>query len=215
MGKLYERLQQIREFLGLSQEKMAQKLEIGTRTYSRYESGERDIPSSVIAKIEALGVFDYNWIFTGSGKMSITEEDRTEEPREVYNDGSCQIEMLHIGTRRETEKEADRKIVLDRVFFKHRPNTERLKILSVEGDGMAPNIREGAYVVIDESKFNRVDDVYAIVLEGQLLVRRLQFLLDGTIKIISDNERYKPEIYNPDDSGISCTVIGRRVLTIQ
>lgn len=48
---MYERIRNLREDADLSQEKLAQLLHINQATYSRYETGDLEIPVSSIIKL--------------------------------------------------------------------------------------------------------------------------------------------------------------------
>lgn len=49
---------------------------------------------------------------------------------------------------------------------------------------------------------NKTDGIYAVLIDDNILIKRLQFELDGTIKIISDNIKYEPKIYNPRETQV-------------
>jgi len=65
---LNERLYHLRQSLGYSQDDFAQLLKIATRTYIRYEKGERAVPSDILIRIGKLGV-NLNWLLTGQAPM--------------------------------------------------------------------------------------------------------------------------------------------------
>jgi transcriptional regulator with XRE-family HTH domain len=48
---MYERIRNLREDADLSQEKLAQLLHINQATYSRYETGDLEIPVSSLIKL--------------------------------------------------------------------------------------------------------------------------------------------------------------------
>ncbi len=48
---MYERLKQLRIEKGLTQQQIAQELNIATRTYSHYENGDREAPYSILIAI--------------------------------------------------------------------------------------------------------------------------------------------------------------------
>jgi len=48
---LYKKVRDLREDKDLTQQKMAEYLNVTQATYSRYESGELDIPTSVLIKL--------------------------------------------------------------------------------------------------------------------------------------------------------------------
>jgi phage repressor protein C with HTH and peptisase S24 domain len=66
---------------------------------------------------------------------------------------------------------------------------------------MSPRIADGALVLIDSSR-NRVQDdgIYAIVLDGDVRLKRIQKSAVGALKLISDNTVYPPEILSGLDA---------------
>ena len=48
---MYKRLRDLREDRDLKQRQIAELLSVGQTTYSRYESGELDIPSAALIKL--------------------------------------------------------------------------------------------------------------------------------------------------------------------
>lgn len=48
---VYERIKNLREDKDLSQQKVADYLHITQRTYSRYERGDRSIPTEILAQL--------------------------------------------------------------------------------------------------------------------------------------------------------------------
>ncbi|BFH60315.1 helix-turn-helix domain-containing protein [Paenibacillus azoreducens] len=48
---MYKRIRDLREDRDLTQQKLADHLNISQTTYSRYESGDLDVPSSVLIKL--------------------------------------------------------------------------------------------------------------------------------------------------------------------
>lgn len=93
---------------------------------------------------------------------------------------------------------------------------KKLTALQIVGDSMEPLLRQGDYILItQQNKLRQTEDgIYAIRVEGMLKVKSLQFKLDGTIKIISDNAKYEAEIYDPSESQIDFHILGKHILTI-
>ncbi|WP_018751156.1 helix-turn-helix domain-containing protein [Paenibacillus sanguinis] len=48
---MYKRIRDLREDRDLTQQRLAEHLNISQATYSRYESGNLDVPSSVLIKL--------------------------------------------------------------------------------------------------------------------------------------------------------------------
>lgn len=67
----------------------------------------------------------------------------------------------------------------------------RCALISVRGDSMEPTLHPGDVVLLDLADlYIRSDGLYALRLDGGLLVKRLQRLADGVISVISDNAAY-------------------------
>jgi hypothetical protein len=92
-------------------------------------------------------------------------------------------------------------------------NFANIQIVGVRGDSMEPTLSHGDQVAVDTSCDRFIDDaIYAIQQNGDLRFKRIRLHLDGSIEVISDNERFqninRPEIYKPEQlSGVH--IIGR------
>ncbi len=71
MTILAENLKTIRKNLNCTQMALAQVLDIGFRTYVRYEAGERDAPVAILVKLAKLGNISLDRLLT----LKITEND--------------------------------------------------------------------------------------------------------------------------------------------
>lgn len=74
-------------------------------------------------------------------------------------------------------------------------SSEGLRIINVPTDSMEPTIPKGSPVIIDTKVSGYIGDgIYAFSIEGNLFIKRIQKLMKGGYKIISDNkDRYDPE----------------------
>lgn len=158
-----------------------------------------------------------NWLQTGDGDMFISNSK--EKPLHTKED-SYEIDMLNVRAGAgegiyNYEVEVIDKIVIDKAFFRTTPDINKVKIIEVDGDSMEPTLANGDYIIIDENKANKVDGIYAIQLDGQLLVKRLEFNLDNTVTIMSDNPKYSNKIYNPNETQIPFHILGMKTLSIQ
>ena len=82
------------------------------------------------------------------------------------------------------------------------------------GHSMEPTIQHNAPVVVDTSpsgKMLRSGKVYAVLLDGEPLLKRLQRLPNGRIQVISDNPAREFSPYDAGEEELS--IIGRAVWT--
>ena len=84
-----------------------------------------------------------------------------------------------------------------------------LLLIEAWGDSMEPTVRHGDLLLIDTSE-PRVRDnaIYALLIEGDLVVKRVQRKLDGALVVRSDNEAYPPEEI-PAAESARLSVVGR------
>lgn len=76
------------------------------------------------------------------------------------------------------------------------PRGARSGIIEAKGDSMEPTIRDGDILLLNfdiERQDVANGGVFVITIDGNLFVKRLQIMLDGSIMIRSDNDRYEPE----------------------
>jgi len=68
-----ERLITFRQFLGLNQKQIAEKLDIHPRNWSRYEKGDVSLPEEVLLGLYGLGL-NILWLYTGQGDMGVIDK---------------------------------------------------------------------------------------------------------------------------------------------
>jgi phage repressor protein C with HTH and peptisase S24 domain len=70
---------------------------------------------------------------------------------------------------------------------------EDLRLIYVEGDSMEPDLRAGDIILVDHTDtLARREGIYVIRMDGALLVKQLQRLPGGAVKVISRNPTYEP-----------------------
>lgn len=66
----YERLKQIIEYFGESQNKLSNRFGINQSVFVRYELGKRTIPDDYKQQLYQIDI-DLNWLLTGDGSMFV------------------------------------------------------------------------------------------------------------------------------------------------
>lgn len=140
---LSERLAQVRAALAKTQPEMDQVLDIGKRSWQRYESGANVPGGKVLTGLVRLG-FDANWILTGIGEMrqpdmAVADEAGEYTPRVKLPSDQKVVSILQF--RREWLEGSG-------------VAGHELIHITMPDDCMEPTIRIGALVVAD----GRVND---------------------------------------------------------
>lgn len=193
-------LEEMKEYFGASSiEEVAQKMGYSEKTASTWRS--RGISKAALNKFALIKSNDSNRAFA--------------------EQSSYLIDVLSLQASAGTGVENYQVEVIDtvsipRIFFRTPQNPAALKVIQVVGDSMEPTLRDGSYILVDTAAVDVVDGIYAIIIGSEIFVKRLQFNLDGTIDIISDNPAYETKRYDPSAQGdVPVRVIGRKVLTVQ
>lgn len=88
---------------------------------------------------------------------------------------------------------------------------DALAALFTRGDSMTPTIPEGAAVIIDQTRNQALDGkVYVIRIDERHYVKRVQWLIGGGLRLISDNKLYDPlDITKADMSASNVQICGQ------
>lgn len=133
-----------------------------------YESGDRFPKPDVIKAIAKVTKADAAWL------MGLTDDNPLKKEAPEYcipqNLDSIALKSDFVGT-----------FNLDK---------NKLSLIKVKGDAMAPTLRDGDLVLIDLRETSVSDGIFAIQSEDEVVIRRLQKNLDGTGTAIPDNKGY-------------------------
>lgn len=110
------------------------------------------------------------------------------------------------------DEQPTRHLAFRRKWLKFRGfNEKNLVVVFAKGDSMEPTITNNNSLLI-HTEINSIQDggIYVIRQDDTLLVKRVQRLLDGNLKLISDNIAYEPMVLTKD-SFETLDVIGQVV----
>lgn len=175
-----------------------------------WESGEGDPPITPDLKAMAsMATFD-----SGDGKPSL---HRIEEPRSgyvaipLYNDVRA---AAGAGAVASHERSDDALMFQEEwIRFELGARPQDLYLIRVSGDSMEPTLRSGDTILVDR-RATRPDreGVYILRMNEMLLVKRLQALPGGIVKVASDNQAFAAfDVKLADIEGGDLTIIGRVV----
>lgn len=222
MKKLYkesaEKLRDFRIAQKLKQKDFAQKLGIASSTLGYVEQGSREITDKI--KLALIKVYGYD-----------IDEDKYIQPSldeaERVSDNLISIPFFRVsaaagsGVQLDEHQECSR-LVFDKRYLKSilpvSVDLDYLQCITASGDSMwTPDnkgINDRDILFIDTK--NRIPDngVYVILVNNELRVKRLLKRLDETIAIKSDNPKYETEIYNPETSPYTISILGKVVFNI-
>ncbi|OBW97177.1 XRE family transcriptional regulator [Gallibacterium anatis] len=205
MNTLGSRLQQVLNDKGITQEKLANMINVSQNTISLIVKGSTKKPRNILEIATALGV-DAHWLKTGEGNQEIIKQSPLSDTIQIVERSApstantVRVEILDLeasagnGTFLTRAEQGLLAQEFDLAFFRQqfgRTDGKNLKILAVSGDSMEPTLTSGdlLYVDVAENYFS-VDGVYVFTFDEQTFVKRLQKVGKKMI-VISDNRAYK------------------------
>lgn len=172
------------------------------------------IPDAYYAKVAERTSRSVQWIKTGeeTGRELRHETDLPAAP-----EGFVMVPRYDVQASAGNGSLIHSELVVDHLAFRLEWVTkmglirQKLALIEVHGDSMAPSLQSNDLVLIDLRTCElAVDGIYVIQHHGHLLVKRIQCKFDGTVLIKSDNPAYESEALKPDEAE-RLVIVGRVV----
>lgn len=176
-----DKIHALRKSKNLTMEVLAAKIGVSKGTISLWESGKIIPPKTTISLI--------NKLFGG-------------EQEEIA--GTTETDFILIPQVRGTiaaggglvpDDTVELRVAFRREWIQRKGDPNKMSLIRVIGDSMEPTLTSGDLVLVDHNR-NYVDPqggIYAIAIEGEIAVKRIQMLFPTKkLRIISDNSRYEP-----------------------
>lgn len=187
-----QRIKDIKKELNLTVAELANRLSIKERTIGGYERNEAPPNQKFLNALIVKLHINANWFLTGLGSMFIYESEHTEE--DCYNipvRGEVTASLGYGVTVYDESLTAtysiSKKLANDLGI-----NQNRTEVIFAQGDSMLPTIEGGDSILVDHSRKEIHDGkIYCVRIDGQLYAKRLQKIPPATVRVVSDNEKYR------------------------
>lgn len=156
------------------------------------------------------------WLATGEGPMRRGHHHVGEELVGDY----VAIPLYEVRAAAGAGALVEHENVVDVLHFKEswvrqelRASPSDLYLIHVDGESMEPTLRPGDVILVDRRDTGPArDGIYVLRMDGALLVKRLQRLPGGNLKVSSDNPAYEPFVAKASDlHSEEFVVVGRVV----
>lgn len=215
-------------------DELAKAAGIARRTFGNYLSGRNEPKRPQLLAIARASGVSVSWLASGDGPMSAAEptaEIRHDSPGmgeaaappSFLAAPALSSEGFALLPRHDVRAPAGGGVlrspqVVDVLAFRadwirHTLGLDPgdLALIAATGDSMRPTIKHGDLLLLDLTAGHVRDDaIYALDVGGALLVRRIQALAGGGMRVISDNPAYPPEELAAHDAG-HLRILGRVV----
>lgn len=230
---LGQRLKIVRDANSCTQAEFAHLFGVSLRAYSNYENDKREPEPSLLQAVCERYDINPAWLLTGEGRMKRRDvhspppayaNARPAAPREARPAADpadyVALPLYEVQASAGGGIVPDTEQVVDFLYFKRawvrtelRCAPDDLYLIYIDGESMEPTLRPGDVILVNHRDQSQTrDGIYVLRLDGALLVKRLQRLPGGVIKVTSDNLSYAPfEVATRDLEGEDMAIIGRVV----
>jgi phage repressor protein C with HTH and peptisase S24 domain len=213
-----------RKSIGLQQDEAAVRLGLSPSTYQNYERETRR-PDTDGWEAFARGGINTNWLLTGEGEMLLSDvlygthqatvlggqpEDGKYVALPLYNN-------IHAAAGHGAvidHERPDDALMFQAAWIRSElgARPDDLCLIRVSGDSMEPTLRAGDVILVNRQacKPDR-EGIYILRVGEMLLVKRLQALPGGQVKVTSDNAAFDAWTINLADQGADVIIVGRVV----
>ncbi len=210
----------------LSNVKLARVLCLSTSTIDSYRRGLKTPKLEVLAFIQDTYKISLDWIVDGRGSQFTS--DRLTEPfpgirvqngeYDAHNTPDVLLanEFVFIPQMAGTisngslspDGASEMRIAFRRDWVARKGLAKDMSIIKVQGDSMEPTLLSGDLVLVDHSKDATTrGGLFAITIDQDILIKRIQPLMTTKLLVISDNSKYTTLEIDADDIKINGKII--------
>ncbi|MBR7651419.1 helix-turn-helix transcriptional regulator [Brucella oryzae] len=196
------RLRDIRRALGdLPRDAFAKSLNVSEKTLGNYERGDNEPDASVLLAYKQVYGVDVSWLLTGEGPM-FSESATLVPGADLVEIPLYDVQAAAGSGLIPKEDGSHNTVAFSRAFLRSiGAKPENCVMLEAKGDSMLPTIPNGAFMIVDQSKQEIVDEeVFVFRVGAGLKVKRAYWRMNNDLELRSDNEAngYPPEIIGRD-----------------
>lgn len=166
------------------------------------ESGKLKTSPEIATKIENIYSYKFEWILTGEGPMKkdelparVKRPIRPDFPADDFVLIGQVNGKISAGGGLMPDDSIDVKAAFRRDWIKRKGGKpDRMSLIKVDGDSMEPTFLSGDLVLVDHGR-NSVPargGIYAIAIDDEIMIKRVQPTSPEKLLIISDNKQYPP-----------------------
>ena len=137
-----------------------------------------------------------DWLLTGKGTMLAAGHSAGNAGSEsalIFIDRVDVETSAREGSHVGGEEVKERRPFLKAEIARYKTAPENLHLVEVRGESMQPTFNPGDEVLVDHTHFQHVvDGIYAILVDGALMLKRIQHMPGGKLVVKSDNAAYEP-----------------------
>lgn len=203
-----------------SADRLAKAAGVSPSAFRKWLKGESEPSRDRLVALAGVAGISLSWLAQGEGpEPSFTSPSSLTQRSSERIGGDCEFFLTLPGFAVSAAAGAGRQLrdsATHFIGFRHdwlRANfgldPSDVQLESVVGDSMEPHIHNGDILLVNTTDRNFSNyGIYVIAVRDERLVKRVQRRFDGSLTLISDNQKYQPESI-PCDLAEEISVIGR------
>lgn len=201
-------LQRVFETTGVgTQNELASVLNIHRAAVSQAKR-KGTVPERWILKLSQKFGLNPEWLESGSGQAFSLGPAGTD----FFNIPKVAARLSAGGGSFETASGVEEYFAFQKAWLMKKGDPKRMVLMDVSGDSMAPELKDGDMVLVDQSRTEMpAGAIYAVGVDEAIMVKRIE-KQQSAIVLHSDNPRYAPVVLRGDEAA-SVRVIGRVIWT--
>lgn len=210
MSNLRNKIKELRVLNDLSQAKFAAIIQEKTSKIADIETGKQRINEALVQSILDNFQVTANWLFG-------MDDDPTQAGAQITTIQSYNLPMsAGTGNLNFMEPTEESFAISSAWLEKTQLNPKYLCVFPVRGDSMERELSDGDLIIVDRSQ-NFVTDggTYALRVDDEMLVKKIQRLPGRVMHLISNNPIYSPIEIRADQADDTVSIIGRVVTSIK
>lgn len=225
LAEIGARIKAARKAIGMTQEQLASLA--GAKSKSGLQDNEagKNMPGGqMIGALVRAGV-NANWLLTGEGEMLLANVPYATHETTVLPAEGARVGYVALPLYNNIHAAAGHGAVVDQerpddalmfqeswIRFELGARPDDLCLIRVSGDSMEPTLRAGDVILVNRQacKPDR-EGIYILRIGDMLLVKRLQAIPGGKVKVTSDNQAFDAWTISLDDAGGDVIIVGRVV----
>lgn len=213
------RFQRLMSDKSMNLTEFSEAIGLSLRTFQRYYSGERGIPSKILEELTVRMGVSASWLLTGRGTPYLVEDSPNGHAKSPEaSDDFVQIQRFAVSASAGHVAQNDEEFGTERYAFnkkwleKRKLSPKDLSVISVRGDSMEPKFSDKDLVLLDHAQNTPVDGfIYTIRVGNELYVKSIQTVGEHNIYMVSANPEYPPQKIDKHDDA---QIIGRVVASM-
>ena len=192
----------------LKQSVVAAAVGLSTVQYQRYEYGTAQ-KNAIFEKLASFYPCSLNWLLTGKdnrfpeqigerpptyGTEGFGDTDQPDFPPDEFIFVRQVRGKISAGGGLAPDDDIDVQLAFRKAWIKKKGSPGNMSLIKVAGDSMEPTLLSGDLVLVDHSRNSIASQggIYAIAVEDEIMIKRVQPAFPDKVLVISDNKQYSP-----------------------